>query len=147
MMFFGSDEQLAGETVGKKITEAGGKHPLCVIHGSRADRTRNPLRRRQGQAPGTENIQVNGTDMPSVVSTIQAKLQQDPSIDWVVTLGAPFAMGALDSVKEQTARPNWPTFDLNADAAKRSRTAKSSSRSTSSRTCRATSPSTRCGCT
>ena len=31
LMFFGSDEQLAGESVGKRIAEAGGKHPLCVI--------------------------------------------------------------------------------------------------------------------
>ena len=31
LMYFGSDENLAGETAGKRITEAGGKKPLCVI--------------------------------------------------------------------------------------------------------------------
>lgn len=37
--------------------------------------------------PATENLNVNGKDMPSVESTITAKLQQDPSVDYVVTLG------------------------------------------------------------
>ena len=31
LMYFGSDEQLAGETAGQRITEEGAKHPLCVI--------------------------------------------------------------------------------------------------------------------
>ena len=48
----------------------------------------------KANAPGTENLQVNGTDIPSVTSTIEAKLQQDPSIDYVVTLGAPIALAA-----------------------------------------------------
>src|SRR4051794_16755211 len=32
LMFFGSDEALAGESGGQRIAQAGGKHPLCVIH-------------------------------------------------------------------------------------------------------------------
>ena len=115
-MFFGSDEQLAGETVGKKIAEAGGKHPLCVIMEAGQIALETRCAGVKDGAPGTENIQVNGTDMPSVVSTIQAKLQQDPSIDWVVTLGAPFAMGALDSIKDANSSAKLATFDLNADA-------------------------------
>ena len=49
-------------------------------------------------APGTENIQVDGTDIPSVTSTIGAKLQQDPSIDYVVALGASYALAAQQSI-------------------------------------------------
>ena len=30
-MYFGSDEILAGETAGERITADGGQHPLCVI--------------------------------------------------------------------------------------------------------------------
>jgi len=116
LMFFGSDEQLAGESVGAKIAAAGGKHPLCVImeQGQIALETR--CAGVKSAVPATENINVEGTDMPSVVSSVNAKLQQDPSIDWVVTLGAPFAMGVLDTVSGQGRK--LATFDLNKDAAK-----------------------------
>ena len=115
LMFFGSDEQLAGESVGKRIADAGGKHPLCVImeQGQTALETR--CAGVKSAISATENINVEGTDMPSVVSSVNAKLQQDPSIDWVVTLGAPFAMGVLDTVTG--AGRKLATFDLNKDAA------------------------------
>ena len=59
-------------------------------------------------APGTENLQVDGKDIPSVTSTIGAKLQQDPSIDYVVTLGAPIALAAVSSrSRTPAARPRW----------------------------------------
>ena len=67
--------------------------------------------------PNTENLQVNGADDAAVTSAIQAKLTQDKSINWVVTLGAP---QALDTVKAaQTAGVNVKvgTFDTNPDAA------------------------------
>ena len=48
----------------------------------------SPVRRREEQLPRpSEILNVNGKDMPSVESTITAKLQQDPSIDTVLTLG------------------------------------------------------------
>ena len=34
LMYFGSDETLAGETAGQRIADGGGKHPLCVIQAS-----------------------------------------------------------------------------------------------------------------
>jgi simple sugar transport system substrate-binding protein len=36
-----------------------------------------------------EVLYATGYDMPTVKARTQAKLQQDPSIDYVVTLGAP----------------------------------------------------------
>jgi simple sugar transport system substrate-binding protein len=117
MMYFGSDEKVAGEAVGARITEAGAQHPLCVIQeqGSVALETR--CAGVLAEAPGTENIQVTGTDIPSVTSTITAKLQQDPSIDYVVTLGAPIALAALQSVEQSGSSAKVVTFDLNADVA------------------------------
>ena len=35
-----------------------------------------------------------------MTSTIQAKLQQDPSIDYVVTLGAPIAVAAVQAASD-----------------------------------------------
>jgi simple sugar transport system substrate-binding protein len=56
--------------------------------------------------------------MPSVKSTITAKLKQDPSIDYVVTLGAPFALTAVQSVSDAGSKAKIATFDLNKDLIK-----------------------------
>lgn len=64
--------------------------------------------------PATEILNVNGKDMPSVESTITAKLQQDPSVDYVVTLGAPFALTAVQSAARAGSETKIGTFDTNA---------------------------------
>jgi simple sugar transport system substrate-binding protein len=117
-MYFGSDEQLAGETAGQRITDDGGQHPLCVIQdeGSVALETR--CAGVKVTAPATENIQVNGADDSAVVSALQAKLSEDPSIDYIVTLGAPIAMDALQAMEAAGSDAKLVTFDLNTDAAK-----------------------------
>ena len=63
----------------------------------------------------TTNLYVNGTNMPSVKSTITAKLKQDSSIDYVVTLGAPFALTAVQSVADAGSKAKVATFDLNKE--------------------------------
>ena len=63
----------------------------------------------------TDILYVNGTDMPSVKSTITAKLSQDKSIDEVVTLGAPIALTAVQAVSEAGSKAKVATFDLNKD--------------------------------
>ena len=68
--------------------------------------------------PNTENLQVNGADLPSVQQTIQSKLAQDPSITNIVTLGAPIALAALQAEQSAPNKPTIATFDLNEDAAK-----------------------------
>jgi simple sugar transport system substrate-binding protein len=116
-MYFGSDELLAGQTIGKKITEEGGGKTLCVIQaqGSVALETRC-----KGVKEGfanTENLQVNGEDLPSVQSTLAAKLQQDKSITHIVTLGAPYALSAIAAEGDAGSTAKVITFDLNKDAA------------------------------
>jgi simple sugar transport system substrate-binding protein len=58
-------------------------------------------------------IYVNGNDRPSEQSTIAAKLKQDPSIDFVVTLGAPDALAAMNAVKDSGSKAKVGTFDFN----------------------------------
>ena len=67
--------------------------------------------------PNTENIQVNGRDVSAVTSSLQAKLSQDKSIDYIVTLGAPIALAALQSIDQSGSAAKLVTFDLNTDAA------------------------------
>jgi simple sugar transport system substrate-binding protein len=117
MMYFGSDETLAGEAVGERLAAEGAQHPLCVIQEAGQVQLEARCAGVATNAPGTENLQVNGRDLPSVTSTIAAKLQADPSIDYVVTLGAQFATAALDSASQANSSAKVVTFDLDADVA------------------------------
>src|SRR5207245_2105122 len=93
------------------------KHTLCVVQ----EQGHVALEARcagvkQGLSGGqTENLYVTGTNMPSVKSTIAAKLQSDSSIDSVITLGAPFALTAVQSVKDASSKAKVYTFDTNAE--------------------------------
>ena len=116
-MYFGSDENLAGESAGERIADAGGKNPLCVIQAAGSVALEARCAGVKSKAPNTENIQVNGADDSAVVSSLQAKLSQDKSIDYIVTLGAPIALDALKAMEASGSKAKLITFDLNADAA------------------------------
>lgn len=118
-MYFGSDETLAGSTAGERIAEDGGEHPLCVIQAAGSVALEARCAGVKSEVPGTENIQVNGADDAAVVSALQAKLSQDDSIDYIVTLGAPIALDALQAMEASGSDAKLITFDLNADAAQR----------------------------
>ena len=114
-MYFGSDETLAGQSAGKKMTP-GGK-AICVVQEQGSVALEARCAGVKATYPNTENLQVNGTDLPSVQQTIGAKLQQDPSITYVVTLGAPIALAALQAKQGANSQAKVVTFDLNADVA------------------------------
>jgi simple sugar transport system substrate-binding protein len=116
-MYFGSDENLAGQSAGERIAAAGGTHPLCVIQASGSVALEARCAGVKDKVPGTENIQVNGADDSAVVSSLQAKLSADKSIDYIVTLGAPIALDALKAMSSAGSKAKLITFDLNADAA------------------------------
>jgi simple sugar transport system substrate-binding protein len=117
LMYFGSDETLAGTTAGKRIGEAGGKHPLCVIQQTGSVALEARCAGVKSSVPGTENIQVNGADDAAVTTTLQAKLAQDKSIDYIVTLGAPQAIDAIKAISQAGSSAKLITFDLNEEAA------------------------------
>jgi simple sugar transport system substrate-binding protein len=50
--------------------------------------------------------------MAGAKARITAKLQQSPDVDYVVTLGAPFAPTALDAVDGAGSKAKVGTFDL-----------------------------------
>ncbi|MFL5999754.1 MAG: substrate-binding domain-containing protein, partial [Streptomyces sp.] len=112
--YFGQDENIAGQAFGARLNTLGAKHALCVVQSQGQVALES---RCAGLAKGfsgkTDKIYVTGTDMPSVKSTITAKLQHDKSIDQVVTLGAPFALTAIQSVKDAGSKAKVATFDLN----------------------------------
>jgi simple sugar transport system substrate-binding protein len=117
-MYFGSDEDLAGQSAGQKMTAAGGGKAICVVQEQGSVALEARCAGVKKTFPNTENLQVNGADLPSVQQTIGAKLQQDPSISYVVTLGAPIALAALQAKTGANSKAKIVTFDLNADVAK-----------------------------
>jgi simple sugar transport system substrate-binding protein len=113
--YFGQDEKLAGIAAGERLNTDGAKKALCVIQ----EQGQVALEARcagvtQGFKGETVLLNVNSKDMPSVESTITAKLQQDPSIDHVVALGAPIALTAVQSVGNAGSSAKVVTFDTNA---------------------------------
>ena len=59
-------------------------------------------------------LYVDGTNSSAVQSTINAKLTQDKSIDAVITLGAPIALIAIQSIQQSGSSAKLYTFDTNA---------------------------------
>lgn len=114
--YFGQDETLAGRTAGERLTQEGRKKVLCVIQeqGQVALESRCAGVRQGFTGGGFEILNVNSKDMPSVEATMTAKLQQDPSIDTVVTLGAPIAQTAVQSKGNAGSQAEIVTFDTNA---------------------------------
>ncbi|MER7562224.1 substrate-binding domain-containing protein [Streptomyces sp. NPDC097941] len=117
--YFGQDEIEAGAAVGGKLNGLKVKHALCVIH----ERGNVALEARCAGVKKTfggetENLYVEGTDPEAVDTVLTARLRQDPGIDEVVTLGAQFALDAVDSVKAAGSKAQVATFDLNSDLTK-----------------------------
>ncbi|MFF9567317.1 sugar ABC transporter substrate-binding protein [Streptomyces sp. NPDC014685] len=114
----GQDESIAGEAVGEELTARGRKKALCILHEQgnvgHEQRCAGAKKSFDGQL---QNLYVEGTNMPDVQASIEAKLQADKSIDAVVTLGAPFADAAVKAKKTAGSRAEIDTFDLNAKVA------------------------------
>lgn len=113
--YFGQDERTSGIAAGERLKTDGATNAICVIQEQGAVQLEA---RCAGAAEGfggkIENLNVNGQDLPSVQATIQAKLQQDPSIDAILTLGAPIALTAIESVSASGSDAEIATFDTNA---------------------------------
>lgn len=115
LMYFGQDETIAGEAVGERLAEEGAQKVLCVVQEqgqvqleARCDGVQSGF-----SGGDVEKLYVNGRQMPSVLTDIQAKLAEDPAIDRVVTLGADFALSAVQAVDEAGSDAEVVTFDLN----------------------------------
>ncbi|MFD7898444.1 sugar ABC transporter substrate-binding protein [Streptomyces sp. MnatMP-M17] len=114
----GQDESIAGEAVGEELDKRGKKKALCVIHEQgnvgHEQRCAGAKKTFGGQL---QNLYVEGTNMPDVQASIEAKLQADRSIDAVVTLGAPFADAAVKAKETANSEAEIDTFDLNPKVA------------------------------
>ncbi|MFI9719830.1 sugar ABC transporter substrate-binding protein [Streptomyces sp. NPDC052396] len=114
----GQDESIAGEAVGEELNKRGKKKAVCVLHEQgnvgHEQRCAGVKKTFKGDL---QNLYVEGTNMPSVQSSIEAKLQSDKDIDAVVTLGAPFASTAVKAAQQAGSKAEVDTFDLNEKVA------------------------------
>lgn len=116
LSYFGSDETLAGQTAGEEFNKLGAKNLVCVIQ----EQGQIALQQRCAGVKQTFNtgkfqiVYVNDADMAGVESTLAAKLQADPTIDTVLTLGAPIAAVAQKSLADAKSNAKIATFDMSA---------------------------------
>ncbi|WP_428394675.1 substrate-binding domain-containing protein [Lichenicoccus sp.] len=112
-MFVGQNETIAGEAVGNRLNSEGAKAAICVDQQQGAVQLAERCQGIQKTFHGKLDIlYVAGYDMASAQSRIVAKLQQDRSIGYVVTLGAPFAPTAVSAVAAANSKAKVATFDL-----------------------------------
>jgi simple sugar transport system substrate-binding protein len=111
--YIGSDETLAGQTVGSDLVQQGFKHPICVIQAQGQVQLQQRCAGVKEKEPDTEILYVNGADMSSVESTVTAKLQADKSADVIVGLGAPDTVTIVKAVADANSSIKVASFDLN----------------------------------
>lgn len=118
--YFGQSETDAGLAVGQKAAGEGGKNMLCVIQ----EQGQSQLEARcDGVTEGAggakvARLYVNGRDDADVTTKIQAALTQDKTIDYVITLGAQFALDAGKAVQAAGSSAKVGTFDTNEELIK-----------------------------
>jgi simple sugar transport system substrate-binding protein len=117
LVHFASDETLGGQEAGKRAAADGATKILCTIQQTGSVALEDRCKGVKDSFPNTENIQVNGQDDAAVTSAIQAKLTQDPSINWIITLGAPQALDSIKATANAGSSAKIATFDTNPDVA------------------------------
>ena len=111
--YVGQDETIAGQAVGDKLNSEGAKGAICVDQQQGAVQLEARCDGIKQTFKGKLSVlYVPGLDMASAQSRITAKLQQDPSISYVVTLGAPFAPTAISAAQMAGSQAKVGTFDL-----------------------------------
>ncbi len=112
----GQDETIAGEGAGQQLKEAGVTKLICVIQeAGNIGLEQRCAGAKTGLGGAVENIQVQNSDPAGAQATIKAKLQQDKSINGVLTLGPVIGSAALKALADAGSSAKIATFDLNAD--------------------------------
>ena len=115
--FFGQDETISGIAAGKRLAAAGAKNVLCVLQAQgqvQLEARCAGVKQGLGSEGTMTKLYVDGTDNAAILSSISAKLTQDKAIDAVITLGAPVALVAIQSISQANSSAKLYTFDTNA---------------------------------
>jgi simple sugar transport system substrate-binding protein len=116
LAFYGEPEVLAGEFAGTKLNELGSTHTLCVLQAQGQVQLEDRCAGIASKFTGTtEKLYANGADTPQYVSTVSAKLRQDPSIDSVVTLGPALGVAVQQQLEQDGSTAKVVTYAFNND--------------------------------
>jgi simple sugar transport system substrate-binding protein len=117
LAFYGEPEVLAGEYAGTELAKQGSKHALCVVQAQDQVQLEDRCAGLKSKLTGgvSDEIFADGTNLPQYVSTIQAKLAQDPSIDAVVTLGPALGVAISQALKSANSKVKVVTYAFNSD--------------------------------
>jgi simple sugar transport system substrate-binding protein len=115
MAHVGQTEYEAGLGGGERLAKAGGKKAICV--NQEVGNAALDLRCKgftDGFGGSVEVVQVNLSDATGAQQAVQAKLQSDPTIDTILTLGPTGAAPTIEALKAlgQTGKIKLATFDL-----------------------------------
>jgi simple sugar transport system substrate-binding protein len=112
----GQSETLAGKAAGEQLNDAGVKNALCVIQEAGNVGLEQRCAGAKSTFTGTlTNLQVDNTDLAGSEATIESKIQADPSIDGILSLGGDMSGQAVKAVANTGAKITVGTFDVNAD--------------------------------
>ncbi|SDS80580.1 sugar ABC transporter substrate-binding protein [Actinoplanes derwentensis] len=111
----GQSESVAGEAVGARLKSEGQTKAVCVIQEAGNVGLEERCAAAAKAFGAMENLQVDGTDDAAVQASITSKLQADPAIDTVLTLGGQYAVDAVNAVGEASSKAKVATFDLSED--------------------------------
>ena len=112
----GQSETIAGKAAGDQLNDLGVKNALCVIQEAGNVGLEQRCAGAKSKFSGTlTNLQVDNTDLSGSEATIESKLQADPSIDGILSLGGDMSGQAVKAVDNTGASVQIGTFDVNAD--------------------------------
>jgi len=112
----GQSETIAGKAAGDQLNDLGVKNALCVIQEAGNVGLEQRCAGAKSTFSGTlTNLQVDNTDLSGSEATIESKLQADPSIDGILSLGGDMSGQAVKAVDNTGASVQIGTFDVNAD--------------------------------
>jgi len=117
MEYFGQDEAIAGVAAGKRLAAAGKKNVLCVLQAqgqAQLEARCAGVKEGLGSEGTMSKLYVNGVDNSAVLSSMSAELTRNKSVDAVITLGAQFALIAIQAMNQAHSTAKLYTFDTSA---------------------------------
>src|SRR6516225_2393231 len=117
MEYFGQDEKIAGVAAGKRLAAAGKKNVLCVLQAqgqAQLEARCAGVKEGLGSEGTMSKLYVNGVDNSAVLSSLSAELTRNTKIDAVITLGAQFALIAIQALNQAHSSAKLYTFDTSA---------------------------------
>ena len=116
LSFYGEPEVLSGQVAGDELNKGGYKHALCVVQAQGQVQLEDRCDGLEQNFDGeVDQLFAEGTDPSNYVSTIQAKLRSDASIDAVVTLGPSLGVAMANAVKNEGSKVAVATYAMNND--------------------------------